>query len=73
MSLWIWLPDVDPATDPCVAAPLSFTVTRWPSGAAGSHRLEYAWSGTGPPTVTFTPKTATATNTAGCSRTVTKP
>lgn len=64
-------PDTAPA-DPCLGAPLTFTVTRWPAAASGSHRFEYTWTGTGPIQVQFTPSQATATNAGGCVRTVTK-
>lgn len=66
------LPMPDPAPDPCVVSPLSFTVTRWPNWAPGSRRLDFRWSGTDLASVTFTSTTATATNRAGCTKTVTK-
>jgi hypothetical protein len=63
---------IPPPSDPCVLAPLTFSVVRWPNASPGSRRLDYRWSGTGPLTVTFTATMAVASNPAGCTVTVTK-
>lgn len=65
-------PPPPPPSDPCVLAPLTFSVSSWPNPNPGSRQLRYQWSGTGPLTVTFTSTTAVASNPAGCAVTVTK-
>lgn len=67
-------PPPPPPTDVCAATPLRFSVTRWPSGTTGTRRFDYSSDRAVQIQLELrtTPWKAVATDTRGCTVTVTR-